>query len=142
MAAVRSSIKEACVPHVGLSNPGSVIFILRTRLVHRGPPMDDLSFCATQQSNTTHAPHNHLSSLAPGNISPAPDSCVVQLCVSPLSLRVRCFLCGSRTRLVYCGLPEEGERQAVLRALSRNLAMAPGVDLAVLASMTDGFTGG
>ncbi|MEW5301673.1 MAG: hypothetical protein WDW36_004518 [Sanguina aurantia] len=48
---------------------------------------------------------------------------------------------GRLDRLVYCGLPEEGERQAVLRALSRNLAMAPGVDLAVLASMTDGFTG-
>ena len=48
---------------------------------------------------------------------------------------------GRLDRLVYCGFPATAEREEILRAASRRLAPADGVDFAELAERTDGYTG-
>ncbi|XP_048335123.2 peroxisomal ATPase PEX1 isoform X2 [Ziziphus jujuba] len=48
---------------------------------------------------------------------------------------------GRLDRLLYCGFPSERERLDILTVLSRKLPLADDVDLAAVASITEGFSG-
>eukprot|EP00879_Flechtneria_rotunda_P024258 GHRR01025708.1.p1 GENE.GHRR01025708.1~~GHRR01025708.1.p1 ORF type:complete len:153 (+),score=81.73 GHRR01025708.1:594-1052(+) len=43
--------------------------------------------------------------------------------------------------MVYCGLPNESDRLAILKAVARKLQLAADVDLAAIACSTQSFTG-
>jgi peroxin-1 len=48
---------------------------------------------------------------------------------------------GRLDKCVYCGVPDVGERESILRACSRKLEMDPDVDLAAIARQADYYTG-
>jgi SpoVK/Ycf46/Vps4 family AAA+-type ATPase len=43
--------------------------------------------------------------------------------------------------MVFCGLPNEADRLAILQACARKLPLAPGVNFAAIAELTANFTG-
>jgi SpoVK/Ycf46/Vps4 family AAA+-type ATPase len=51
------------------------------------------------------------------------------------------FCAGRLDRMVFCGLPNEADRLAILQACARKLPLAPGVNFAAIAELTANFTG-